>query len=86
MFLFTVVVLAVSVQAELGDRDLLAQSSSSCDRTVVPHADCSEDSITTSDDDKGSSDEEDNNKEDSNEGADIESKIPSVAGGGVPFP
>lgn len=87
MFLPTVVLLAFAVQAELGDRDVLAQRSSSCDRTIVPPAECSEASITKSDDDKDGSDEDDNDEEDSKGGADIESKIPSVAGaGGVPFP
>jgi hypothetical protein len=87
LFLFTVVVLAVVVQAELGDRALLAQISSSCDKTVVPPADCSEDSITTSADDDGDgSDDDDNNEENSKGGANIESRIPSVAGSGVPFP
>lgn len=88
LFLFTVAVLGVVVQAELGDRDLLAQSSSSCDRTVVPQADCSENSVTTSaDDDEDGGNDDNNIEEDSKGGANIESKIPSVAGaGGVPFP
>ena len=86
----TVIVLAVFVQAELGDRALFAQSSSSCDKTVFPPATCSEDPATSSsaaDDEDSSEEENDNEEKDSNEDTDIESKIPSLAGGGgVPFP
>ena len=81
--------------------EVYAQRSSSCDGVVVSLVDCSsptssspssDDSIATHD-----SDEKDNNdgnndndnsgdqKEDTKSG-DIESKIPSTAGGGVPFP
>jgi hypothetical protein len=78
-----------------------AQQSSSCDRAVVSLVDCSPASSTSSSDGSStgdSSDDRDNNDRDNDEGnndddkngekkgGDIESKIPSTAGGGVPFP
>lgn len=79
-----------------------AQRSSSCDRAVVSLVDCSPASSTSSSSDGSSTgdnnDDRDNNDGDNNEGnndddkngekkgGDIESKIPSTAGGGVPFP
>jgi hypothetical protein len=79
-----------------------AQRSSSCDRVVVSLVDCSPASSTSSSSDGSSaaddSDDKDNNDGDIDKGnndddqngektvGDIESKIPSTAGGGVPFP
>jgi len=79
-----------------------AQRSSSCDRAVVSLVDCSPASSTSSSSDGSStgdsSDDRENNDRDNDEGnndddnngekkgGDIESKIPSTAGGGVPFP
>jgi len=79
-----------------------AQQSSSCNRAVVSLVDCSPASSTSSSSDGSStgdsSDDRDNNDRDNVEGnndddkkgekkgGDIESKIPSTAGGGVPFP
>jgi hypothetical protein len=79
-----------------------AQRSSSCDRAVVSLVDCSPASLTSSSSDGSSTgdnnDDRDNNDGDNDEGnndddkngekkgGDIESKIPSTAGGGVPFP
>lgn len=79
-----------------------AQRSSSCDRVVVSLVDCSPASSTSSSSDGSSTgdnnDDRDNNDGDNDEGnndddkngekkgGDIESKIPSTAGGGVPFP
>jgi hypothetical protein len=79
-----------------------AQRSSSCDRAVVSLVDCSPASSTSSSSDGLSTgdnnDDRDNNDGDNDEGnndddingekkgGDIESKIPSTAGGGVPFP
>lgn len=79
-----------------------AQRLSSCDRVVVSLVDCSPASSTSSSSDGSStgddSDDRDNNDGDSDKGnndddktgekkgGDIESKIPSTAGGGVPFP
>ena len=79
-----------------------AQRSSSCDRAVVSLVDCSPASSTLSSSDGSSigdnNDDRDNNDGDNDEGknnddkngekkgGDIESKIPSTAGGGVPFP
>ena len=82
--------------------DAHAQRSSSCDRVVVSLADCSRsasssasDGSSTADGDDEKNNKDDNGdkgnnkdkdqKEDENNG-DIESKIPSTAGGGVPFP
>lgn len=73
-----------------------AQRSSSCDRVVVSLVDCSPASSTSSSSD-GSSAADDSYDKDNNDGdiddqngeekgGDIESKIPSTAGGGVPFP
>jgi hypothetical protein len=63
-----------------------AQRSSSCDRVVVSLVDCSPASSTSSSSD-GSSAADDSDDKDNNDGdIDIESKIPSTAGGGVPFP
>ncbi|MPZ05798.1 MAG: hypothetical protein GEU26_05165 [Nitrososphaeraceae archaeon] len=69
-----------------------AQRSSSCDRVVVSLVDCSPASSTSSSSDGSSaaddSDDNDNNDDQNGEekGGDIESKIPSTAGSGVPFP
>jgi hypothetical protein len=79
-----------------------AQRSSSCDRFVVSLVDCSPASSTSSSSDGSSaaddSDDKDNNDgdidkrnndDDQNEeknAGNIESKIPSTAGAGVPFP
>ena len=78
-----------------------AQRSSSCDRAVVSLVDCSPASSTSSSSDGSSTgdnnddrdndgdNDEGNNDDDKNgekKGGDIESKIPSTAGGGVPFP
>lgn len=78
-----------------------AQRSSSCDRAVVSMVDCSPASSTSSSSDGSSTgdnnDARENNDGDNDEGnndadkngeekGDIESKIPSTAGGGVPFP
>jgi hypothetical protein len=79
-----------------------AQRSSSCDRVIVSLVDCppasptpsSSDSLSDADDsdDKDKNDDDfgkGNNDDDQNgdeKGGDIESKIPSTAGGGVPFP
>jgi hypothetical protein len=73
-----------------------AQQSSSCDRAVVSLVDCSSASSTSStgdnNDDRDNNDGDNdgrNNDDDKNgekKGGDIESKIPSTAGGGVPFP
>lgn len=78
-----------------------AQRSSSCDRVVVSLADCSRSTSSSVSDSSSTADGDDENnkddngdkgnnkdkdqKEDENNG-DIESKIPSTAGGGVPFP
>jgi hypothetical protein len=85
-----------------GALEVHAQRSSSCDRVVVSLVDCSPGSSTSSSSDSSSaaddSDDKDNNEGDIDEGnndddpngekkvGDIESKIPSTAGGGVPFP
>jgi hypothetical protein len=82
--------------------DVHAQRSSSCDRAVVSLVHCSPVSSTSSSSDGSSTrdnnDNRDNNDGDNDEGnndddkngekkgGDIESKIPSTAGGGVPFP
>lgn len=82
--------------------EVQAQRSSSCDRVVVSLVDCSPASSTSSSSDGSSaaddSDDKDNtdgdidkgnNDDDQNvdeKGGDIESEIPSTAGGGVPFP
>ena len=79
-----------------------AQRPSSCDRAVVSLVDCSPAFSTSSSSDGSSTgdnnDDRDNNDGDNDEGnndddkngekkgGDIESKIPSTAGGGVPFP
>jgi hypothetical protein len=75
-----------------------AQRSSSCDRAVVSLVDCSPASSTSSSSTGDNNDDRDNNDGDNDEGnndddkngekkgGDIESKIPSTAGGGVPFP
>ena len=82
--------------------EVQAQRSSSCDRVVVSLVDCSPASSTSSsfdgssigddsddrdnidgDNDEGNSDDDKNGEK---KGGDIESKIPSTAGGGVPFP
>ena len=79
-----------------------AQTTSSCDRNVVSLVDCSpstssspasEDSSVIDDSDKKDKNDGDNDKGDASEeqrdeknGGDIESEIPSTAGGGVPFP
>ncbi|MGI0043907.1 MAG: hypothetical protein ACRD47_09365 [Nitrososphaeraceae archaeon] len=79
-----------------------AQRSSSCDRVVFSLVDCSPASSTSSSSDGSSvaddSDDNDNNDGDidrgnndddqngEEKGGDIESKIPSIAGRGVPFP
>lgn len=79
-----------------------AQRSSSCDRAVVSLVDCSpvssssssSDGLSAGDDNddrdnNGGDNDEGNNDDDKNgqkKGGDIESKIPSTAGGGVPFP
>ena len=79
-----------------------AQRSSSCDRAVVSLVDCSPASSTSSSSDGSSAGDnnddtdnndgdidEGNNDDDKNEvkkGGEIESKIPSTAGGVVPFP
>ena len=76
-----------------------AQRSSQCDGVVISLADCSPSTSSSSDDssaaddsDKKDQNDGDNDKSDSNEdqreeknSGDIESKIPSTAGG-VPFP
>ena len=79
-----------------------AQTTSSCDRNVVSLVDCSpstssspasEDSSVIDDSDKKDKNDGDNDKGDASEeqrdekkSGDIESEIPSTAGGGVPFP
>jgi hypothetical protein len=82
------------------DFEVHAQTSS-CDEVVVSLLDCSpstsppssDDSADADDndenvDDRGNIDKNDNSEDqkDDKKGGDIESKIPSVAGGGVPFP
>ena len=79
--------------------EVRAQTTTSCDREVVSLVDCSPSTSSSSDDssaaddsDKKDQNDGDNDKSDSNEdqreeknSGDIESKIPSTAGG-VPFP
>ena len=100
--LVIIVVLLVLIPAGLGGftevaPEAHAQRSSSCDRAIVSLVDCprSSDGSSTADDDDEKNNKDDNGdkgnnkdkdqKEDKNDG-DIESKIPSTAGGGVPFP
>jgi hypothetical protein len=82
--------------------EVYAQRSSSCDRVVVSPVDCSpptssssssDNSIATHDIDEKDNNDGDNDKGDNSgdqkedkESGDIESMIPSTAGGGVPFP
>jgi hypothetical protein len=79
-----------------------AQRSSSCDGVVISLADCSPstssspssgDASASDDNDKNDNNEGDNDKSDNSEDqkeenndGNIEAKIPSTAGGGVPFP
>lgn len=76
-----------------------AQRSSQCDGVVISLADCSPStSSSPSSGDSSASDENDNNEgdndksdnsedqKDENNDGNIEAKIPSTAGGGVPFP
>jgi hypothetical protein len=81
--------------------EVYAQSSSSCDRIVVSLVDCSsptssspssDDSIASHENDEKDNNDGDNDNDNSGDqkqdkkSGDIESKIPSTAGGGVPFP
>jgi hypothetical protein len=79
-----------------------AQRSSQCDGVVISLADCSPstssspssgDSSASDDNDENDNNEGDNDKSDNSEDqkdenndGNIEAKIPSTAGGGVPFP
>lgn len=65
-----------------------AQRSSSCDRVVVSLVDCSPASSTSSSSDGSSAADSDDDYDLNGEKkvGDIESKIPSTAGAGVPFP
>jgi hypothetical protein len=84
------------------DLEVHAQRSSQCDGVVISLADCSSstssslssgDSSASEDKDENDNNEGDNDKSDNtedqkeeNNNGNIESKIPSTAGGGVPFP
>ena len=79
-----------------------AQRSSQCDGVIISLADCSRstpsspssgDSFASDDKDESENNEGDNDKSDNSEDqkeenndGNIEAKIPSTAGGGVPFP